>query len=144
VSPNLHLSVWTKSLSLEYPYNMNEVKIHQLWIWLSVLVSVLVAGASGAGIFVKSIYSQETVSYTAQGVGQDIVNIVVAIPVLLISAYFLRKRSVRALLVWLGALVYVVYSYVMYAFSVHFGFLFPFYIAVLGLFFTRSSGACLL
>ena len=120
---------------------MNEIKIHQLWIWLSVLVSVLVAGASGAGIFVKSIYSQETASYAAQGVGQDIVNIVIAVPTLLLSASFLRKNSVRGLLVWLGALIYIVYSYVMYAFSVHFGFLFPVYIGVLGLSFYTLFGS---
>ncbi len=120
---------------------MTEIKIRQIWIWLSALVSVLVAIASGAGIFVKSIYSQETASYAAQGIGQDIVNLVVAVPVLLISAYFLRKRSARALLVWLGALVYIVYSYVMYAFSVHFGFLFPVYIAVLGLSFYTLFGS---
>jgi hypothetical protein len=120
---------------------MNEFKIHQLWIWLSVLVSVLVIGASGAGIFVKGVYSQETASYAAQGIGQDIVNIVIAVPTLLTSAYFLRKRSVRALLIWLGALVYIVYSYVMYAFSVHFGFLFPVYIAVLSLSFYTLFGS---
>jgi hypothetical protein len=120
---------------------MSEVKIHQFWIWLSVLISVLVAAASGAGIFVKSVYGQETASYAAQGVGQDIVNIIVAVPVLLISAYFLRKNSVRGLMVWLGALIYIVYSYVMYAFSVHFGFLFPIYIAVLGLSFYTLFGS---
>jgi hypothetical protein len=97
------MSVWTKNLLLEYPYDMNEVKINQLWILLSVIVCVLVAGASAAGIFVKSIDSQEMATYAAQGIGQDIVNIIVAVPALLVSAYFLSKRSVRALLVWLGA-----------------------------------------
>jgi len=120
---------------------MSEIRIQQLWIWLSVLVSVLVAGASGAGIFVKSIYGQETASYAAQGVGQDIVNIVIAVPTLLLSACFLRKNSVGGLLVWLGALIYIVYSYVIYAFSVHFGFLFPVYLAVLGLSFYTLFGS---
>jgi hypothetical protein len=120
---------------------MNHFGIRRLWVWLSVFVSVLVAGASAAGIFVMGIYGQETASYAAQGIGQDIVNIVIAVPVLLVSAYFLGKRSVRAFLAWLGALIYIVYSYVIYAFSVHFGFLFPVYIAILGLSFYTLFGS---
>jgi hypothetical protein len=120
---------------------MSEVKIHPLWIGLSVVVAALVAVASAAGIFLKSIYGQETASYAAQGIGQDIANIVIAVPVLLVSAWVLRKKSVRALLVWLGALVYIVYSYLMYAFSVHFGPLFPVYVAILGVSFYTLFGS---
>jgi hypothetical protein len=112
---------------------MGAVKIRPLWIGLSVLVAALVAVASAAGIFLKGIYGQETASWAAQGIGQDFVNLLVAVPALLIAAWFLRKGSVRALLVWMGALIYVIYSYLMYAFSVHFGAMFPVYVAALGL-----------
>jgi hypothetical protein len=120
---------------------MSQIKISPLWRGLSVFVAGLVAVASAAGIFLKTIYSQETASYAAQGVGQDIVNLAVAVPVLLTGACLLRKGSVRALLVWLGGLVYIVYSYLMYAFSVHFGPLFPVYVAILGVSFYTLFGS---
>jgi hypothetical protein len=112
---------------------MSGFRVKSHWIWLSVFVALLAAAASAAGIFMKSVYARETASWAAQGVGQDIVNLAVAVPALLVSAWFLRKGSVRALLVWLGVLVYIVYSYLMYALGVHFGAIFPVYVAALGL-----------
>jgi len=120
---------------------MNDFKIKAYWIWLSVSAGLLTAAASAAGVFMKSVYARETASWAAQGVGQDIVNIAVAVPVLLVSAWFLRRGSVRALLVWLGALIYIVYAYLMYAFSVHFGPAFPVYVATLGLAFYALFGS---
>jgi hypothetical protein len=122
---------------------VSEIKIRPLWIWLSALSAGLVAAASAAGIFLKSVYGQETASWAAQGTGQDIVNLAVAVPALLLSAWFVRKGSVRALLIWLGALIYVIYSYLMYAFSVHFGPVFPVYVAALGLAFYALFGSLL-
>lgn len=112
---------------------MSDFRIRPIWIQLSVLVAALVAVASAAGIFLKSVYARETASWAAQGIGQDFVNLTVAVPALLASGWFLRKGSARGLLVWMGVLIYVIYSYMMYAFSVHFGMMFPVYVAALGL-----------
>jgi hypothetical protein len=119
---------------------MSEFRIRPIWIGLSVLVSALVAVAGAAGIFLKGVYARETASWAAQGIGQDFVNLTVAVPALLASAWFLRKGSVRALLVWMGVLIYIIYSYLMYAFSVHFGLMFPVYVAALGLSFYALFG----
>src|SRR3954469_4178386 len=109
------------------------VSVSRTWIGLSWLASLLMALASAAGLFVPAVYAKETASWGAQGAGQDLVNLFVAVPTLTLSAWYVRKRSVRALMVWIGALIYVVYSYLMYAFFVHFGPVFPLYVAVLGL-----------
>jgi hypothetical protein len=109
------------------------VSISRTWIRLSWLVSALMALASAAGLFVPAVYAKETVSWAAQGAGQDLVNTVIAFPMLAVSAWYVRQHSLRALMVWFGALIYVVYSYLMYAFFVHFGPAFPLYTAVLGL-----------
>ena len=122
---------------------MAEVKIHPRWIWLSVLACALMAVASAGGILLKSVYARETASWAAQGVAQDILNLAVAIPALLVSAWLLRRGSVRALLVWLGLLVYVIYSYLMYSFGVHFGTMFPVYVATLGVAFFTFFGSLL-
>jgi cytochrome c biogenesis protein CcdA len=48
---------------------------------------------------------------------------------------------VRAFLVWLGLVIYVIYSYLLYAFFVHFNRLFVVYVAVVGLAFWAFVGA---
>jgi hypothetical protein len=60
------------------------------------------------------------------------VNVFIVFPVLAVSALYVHEHSVRAFMVWLGALIYVVYSYLMYAFFVHFGPVFPLFVGVLG------------
>jgi hypothetical protein len=109
------------------------VSVSRTWIRLSWLVSALMALASAAGVFTSSVYAKETASWAAQGAGQDLVNLLIACPALAVSGWYVGRRSARAFMVWLGVLIYVVYSYLMYAFFVHFGPIFPVYVAVLGL-----------
>lgn len=101
-------------------------------LWLSVLDALLVFLASASGIFLKSTYARETPSWAVQGIGQDIVNLVAALT-LLIVAYLVNRGSVKAFLVWSGVLLYLIYAYVIYAFDVHFNRLFLVYVAILGL-----------
>src|SRR5947209_2552575 len=115
------------------------MKISKISLWLSVLVAFLVLIASSAGLFLKSTYARETTSYAIQSVGQDIENIVAA-AALLITVYFVSKGSLKAFLVWTGVLLALIYSYVIYAFAVHFNSLFLVYVAILGLsFYTLVS-----
>jgi hypothetical protein len=115
------------------------MKVSKIALWLSVLVAILVLIASGAELFLKSIYARETASYALQAVGQDIENIVAAI-MLLVAAYFVSKGSVKAFLVWMGVLIALIYSYAIYAFAVHFNSLFLMYVAILGLSFYALIG----
>jgi hypothetical protein len=102
------------------------------WLWLSAPIAALAIVASLSGIFVDSTYARETENLAAQGIGQDIANLV-AYPVLLLLAWTASHGSVRAYLGWLGILVYSAYSYAIYAFDVRFNALFLVYVAVLGL-----------
>src|SRR5262245_16872315 len=95
-----------------------------LWVALSLASGVLMAASSAAGLYWPGAYANETASWAAQGVGQDLANLIVVFPALLIAASFVARGSLRGLLVWLGLLIYVMYSYVLYAFFVHFGRLF--------------------
>lgn len=79
-------------------------------VWLSYVLAALVAASSAAGVLSGRVYAFEKPTWAAQGVGQDIVNIVVAVPVLLVSAYLAQKGRRKATLVWIGALMYSVYS----------------------------------
>jgi hypothetical protein len=57
----------------------------------------------------------------------------VALPALVVGAILAGRGSERARLVWLGALAYVLYTYVIYAFHVQFNPLFLVYMALFGL-----------
>jgi hypothetical protein len=48
-------------------------------------------------------------------VGQDAANLFVVVPAMLIALYFVYRGSARATLVWLGLLIYTIYSYALYA-----------------------------
>jgi hypothetical protein len=102
-----------------------------VWLWLTAPISILVAIAAGVGFLVEDLY-RDTAYFAAQAVGQDLITLAVALPVLVISALLAGRGSIRAYLVWLGVLVYLVYSYVIYALAVQFNPLFLVYVALLG------------
>jgi len=102
-------------------------------LFLSLPLAALTAIVSYAGIFIDSTYSSETASYAAQGIGQDIANLFVVAPLLVISAFYASRKNKSALLIWGGALFYLTYSYTIYSFGLHFNHLFLIYCIILGL-----------
>ena len=122
------------------PTIIKNVVIPNVWLWLSVFVSILVAITSLSGIFLERSYLRETKAWAVQAIGQDYANLAVVI-LLLVSTYYLSKNSLRAYLVWLGAYIYIIYAFAIYAFAVHFNFLFLIYIIILGMsFYTLVGG----
>lgn len=98
------------------------------------------AGALTAGVGsvvglarIDRIYGAETESFIAQAIAQDLVNLVIITPLLLVTSVLAMRGSLRAYLVWLGALSFTVYSYVIYTVSISFGPLFLVWVAALGL-----------
>lgn len=99
----------------------------------SVPIATLAMAASAAGVFLPSTYAAETRAWAAQAAGQDMVNLFVVYPALLILARRAARGSVTAYLCWIGLLVYSTYSYVLYAGYTRFSGWFPVYVAILGL-----------
>lgn len=116
------------------------MNISKTVLWLSVLDALLVLLASVSGIFLPSIYARETSSWAVQGIGQDVVNLVAAL-VLLITAPLVNKGLVKAFLVWSGVLLYLIYTYIIYTFDIHFNRLFLVYVAILGVSFYVLVGS---
>src|SRR5215208_466539 len=104
----------------------------RIWLWLTGPIAFLVAIAAGVGFFIEDLYRDAPVN-AAQAVGQDLITLVVALPVLIVSAGLALHGSMRAHLVWLGALGYLVYTYASYALAIEFNSLFLVYVALLGL-----------
>jgi hypothetical protein len=64
---------------------------------------------------------------------QDLMTLIVGVPLLLGSAFAVRRGSLRAVFCWMGALFYVAYSYYFYVIGARFNALFPVYIAIVSL-----------
>lgn len=101
------------------------------WLLLTIPIAILLAIAAGSGVFVNGLY-RDNAYFASQALGQDLISLLVALPALIISAIPTHRGSARARLVWLGMLVYLVYSYMIAAFVVRFNSLFLVYVALLG------------
>ncbi len=101
------------------------------WLWFTVPVSVLLAVAAGAGVFIRDFY-RDSPSYVAQARGQDVVSLFVVLPVMITSAWLSGRGSTASRLVWNGGLAYLLYTYIFFAFDMRFNSLFLVYVALLG------------
>jgi hypothetical protein len=103
------------------------------WLGLSIAAGVLAFGGSVVGLSVDGTYDSLTSAFLFQALAQDLVNVVVVAPLVVICAVLALRGSYRAGLLCLGAVAFTVYSYVIYTFSIPFGPMFPLWVAVLGL-----------
>lgn len=67
-------------------------------------------------IYGKGLYKNDSIAIVAQGIAQDIVTIVLAIPLLIVSLWLSRKGSLKGRLLLTGTLGYFLYTYVSYTF----------------------------
>jgi hypothetical protein len=93
---------------------------------------VLIVASSVLGIFDSITYSRYTSSLASQARAQDALDII-AVAVFLVGGYLLSKGSVRGFELWTGALLFLIYAFVIYAFGSPFNDLFLLYVAILGL-----------
>ena len=99
---------------------------------LTLPISILMAITSLYGIFSDSIYLHETKNYAAQAIGQDFVNLFFVLPVFIISFILLQRSVFVSLFIWCGTLMYIIYTFVIFCFGVHFNILFLIYCLTLG------------
>lgn len=104
-----------------------------IWLRLSIAAAVLAFAGSVIGLAVDSIYARLTTTFLPQALAQDIANLVIAAPAMVICAILALRGSLRAHLIWLGVVAFTVYNYAIYTFSIPFGPLFPLWVVVLGL-----------
>lgn len=103
-------------------------------IWYFTVPTVLlIIITCTAGLFFAGTYTRETPLWIAQAAGQDIINIALIAPTLLISAYLTSKGNRSGFFVWLGAMMYTTYTFVIYSFGLHFNSFFLIYCWALGL-----------
>jgi hypothetical protein len=104
------------------------------WMGLAAAAALLAAVGSVVGLSsAVTIYGQETASLADQAAAQDLVNLLVVAPLVLVLGWRAHRGHLPAYFGWLGCVTFTVYNYAIYAFSIHFGPLFLVWIGVLGL-----------
>jgi hypothetical protein len=87
---------------------------------LSWVTAALMAAASLAGIlYPASLYA--TTELQQSSLTNDVISIMISLPILLGSIYTALRGSLLGLLLWPGGLLYVVYNYLVYTFGNPFG-----------------------
>lgn len=67
-----------------------------------------------AEIYGKGVYRHMTTDLAVQGIAQDYVTLFLAIPLLVVSFYFVTKNNLRAKLIFSGVVFYFVLTYLFY------------------------------
>ncbi len=99
---------------------------------LSTLIAVLAAFASLGGLVLNGLY-RDNAFVTTTWLGNDAITLFLAVPILVTAIIFAQRGSLRASLVWMGALDYMLYNYAFYLFGAAFNWFFLLYTALLAL-----------
>ncbi|MDH4219194.1 MAG: hypothetical protein OEY18_16055 [Candidatus Aminicenantes bacterium] len=99
---------------------------------LSTVMAIALAVVSFFGAFDVVTYERDAASMAAQGAGQDLVNLVFVVPLLVFALIFMLRNSRIASFIFGGSVFYILYSFCIYAFGLHFNKFFLLYCLVLG------------
>ena len=99
---------------------------------LTVLVAIGLAVVSFFGAFQSSTYERDTGSMAVQGAGQDMVDLFLIVPLLILTLICIRKGSRISWSILAGAVCYIAYSFFIYTMGVHFNTFFLLYCFILG------------
>lgn len=108
-------------------------KYRTIVLLLSFIIAALIFLTSFVGLFLPGFYEIETEEWQAQCRSQDFINLVIIVPSFLITSLFSFYKKLYAHLVWAGCLLYIVYTYLIYCFDIHFNIFFILYCVVLSL-----------
>jgi len=106
---------------------------HKIILLLSLPLSALTIAVSWIGLFTPDSYSAETLNWQAQSVGQDMIDLFLIAPCLLITSVLAYRNNTVATMIWGGVVLYLTYTFTLYCFDVHFNKLFVAYCLCLGL-----------
>ena len=84
-------------------------------------------------LYAKGLYKNDSVSIGLQAIGQDIVTLIIGLPLLLISLFIYRKNLLKGKLLLAGTLGYFLYTYVSYSFLSMYNSFFLIYVMLMSL-----------
>ncbi|HXF60115.1 MAG TPA: hypothetical protein VNK95_00780 [Caldilineaceae bacterium] len=106
---------------------------------LSAIIAILATVASAGGLFLDNLYLDNTLVAAAYR-GNDLITLVIAVPLLAAAMLLAQRGSPRAQLVWMGGLGYMLYNYIFYLYGAAMNRFFLLYVAL----FTLSIYALIL
>jgi hypothetical protein len=110
---------------------MEQNKLKPAYI-LSILIAVLATIASIGGLLLDGLYRDNAFVKTTW-LGNDGITLFLAIPILVAALVFSSRGSLKAQLVWMGLLDYMLYNFAFYLFGAAFNWFFLIYVALVGL-----------
>ncbi len=105
---------------------------HKTGFVLSWIVAALATVVSVGGLFWGGLYRDNAMIKAAMQ-GNDLVTLVLVVPLMIVAMVFVRRGSQRAELVWLGTVVYMLYNFAFYLFGCAFNRFFWLYVALFSL-----------
>jgi hypothetical protein len=99
---------------------------------LSVIIVILATVTSLGGLFITDLYRDNNFVESLWK-PNDLVTLVVAVPMLVTALILSRRGSQRAQLVWMAMLDYTLYNYAFYLFAAAFNWFFLLYVALFAL-----------
>ena len=110
---------------------MKNTKLRTAYL-LSCLIVLLAVVASAGGLLFRSVYrDNDFVKLT--WLGNDAVTLFLAVPIFVAALAASQRNSLKAQLIWMGMLDYMLYNYAFYLFGTAFNVFFLIYVALLGL-----------
>ena len=129
VSPDLPKQVENEG---KQPLNLPITKNLRLGYLFSILIVILTAIASIAGLFyTNTIYPTEELAQSLMT--NDVVNLFLGLPILLLSIWLAYRGQLVGLLFWPGAVFYGLYNYIVYLFAVPLTMMYPVYLLIVTL-----------
>ncbi|CAM4260373.1 hypothetical protein [Flavobacterium terrigena] len=104
---------------------------------LDFVISISIAITACVGLLQPDFYNLETENWQTQTTGQDLVNLLLIVPSLLIASWLTLKRNSWAIMIKPGILLYITYTFTIYCFEIHYNSLFLLYCLILSLSFYR-------
>ena len=98
----------------------------------AVVATLLAASAAAAGLLVTGLY-RDSPNWIQQARGTDLATLLLAVPVLVVGLWTSRRGSMAGRMAVVAGLLYLVYNYAIFAFSVAMNPLTAVHIAILGL-----------
>lgn len=112
---------------------MNESEKTAPYLWFSIPLALLVCYASITGMTTPGFYAAETPNWQAQSYGQDLVDLFLIVPGLLVTAFISWRKNKVAHCLWAGVVTYLLYTFLIFCTAVHFNRLFIVYCLALGI-----------
>ena len=115
------------------------------WLLLSILAAALAMAGSVITLLSQHLYNALTAAFLPQALAQDLVNLLVVSPAMIVLALLALRGSTPAFPLWLGTLLFTSYNYVIYTIGIPFGPLFLLWVGVLALalFALLGGAACI-